>query len=262
VSVKIRFPKPPKIKAAFIVLAAISVGFFALTGCNTLVNEQVQDGIKSNLPKVIGPADSWDVNVSGNPGTILKGRIPGVIIHGVNVQASPTLTLQSIDIDAKNIRFNTRSHAVSSIDSIMFAGVMNQKQLDTYLSATAPSLPGHPKDLKIELRQNDLQISFKYGISKVNIPVKVDGRLAVSKSGDEKIDFIPSGASIAKASIPKKLLEYAVKKINPVVDLTSMPFPLHLTEIKIDNHQILLAGSASLSPAALEAAQKQLSNGK
>lgn len=254
--------KPIRFKIAALFITVAAAAFFGLPGCDTLVNDQVGSGIKTNLVKVIGPADSWDVKVTGNPGTILKGRIPGVDIHGANVQAAPSLTLQSLDIDANNIHFNTRSHDVSSIDSLRFGGVMNQSQLDSYLKASASSLPGHPKDLKIELRQNDLKVSFKYNVAKIGVPVTVDGALAISAKGDDKIDFIPSKASVAKAPIPKKLLDLAVKKINPVVDLATMPFPLHLSEIKIDNSQIFIAGFAFLPPSAIDAARKQFANAK
>jgi hypothetical protein len=200
--------------------------------------------------------------VSGNQGTILGGRVPEVAVHGVNVQVSPQLTMSSLDIDAKNIRVDVLKKSLKSIDSLTFRGVLSQADLDRYLRLTANDDQDRPKQLGIRLRQQDLLFSFKYETLGVSVPVKVAGRMYVNPTTDNKIDLHPTSAAVAKISVPRKVLEYQMRSVNPVVDLGTMKFPVHLSNIRVDKQQLVFSGRADVPASAIAAAQEQLANAK
>ena len=246
---------PRQFTTALVLVAALILG-----GCGAPVNRSVGDGIKAALPGVVGTADSWDVDVTGNPGTIIGGHIPGVIVHGVNVHVSPQMTMAHLDITATDVYVDVRKRELKRIGSLTFAGVLTQEELDSYLRATAPTSKGRPDDFKITLNDHDLSLSFSQKIASFHIPVKVAGRLNVSRHGDDKIDFMPSKLAIASVPIPKKLIDYAADAINPAIDLSSLSFPVHLDNIHVSGQRVMFSGGAEIPKSAFEAAQQQVSN--
>jgi hypothetical protein len=222
----------------------------------------VADGIKAALPQVVGPADEWDVDVTGNPGTIIRGRIPGVIIHGVNVHVSPEVTMVQLDIKATNVSVDIRRRALKNIEALTFAGIMTQQELDSYLAATAASSKGRPDDFMVRLNQHDLTMSFSKKVTAFHIPVSLAGRLAVSRHGDNKIDFLPSNLKVARLPIPERIVKYVADAINPAIDLSDMSFPVHLANIHVDSQRIMLSGEARIPKSAFQAAQQQATNAR
>jgi hypothetical protein len=243
-------------------LALVLLAALILPGCTGPVKHSVGNGIKAALPQVVGEADEWDVDVTGNPGTIVRGRIPGVLIHGVNVHVSPQITMEQLDIKASNVSVDVRRRVLKSIDSLTFSGVLSQAELDSYLAATAATASGRPDSLKITLNQRDLTMSFAEKMSRLSIPVNVAGRVAVSRHGDNKIDFLPSKLQVARLPIPNKVVEYAARSMNPVVDLSNLSFPVHLANIHIHSGRMMFSGAAEIPESAYRAAQQQASNVK
>lgn len=243
-------------------MSLIAALLVVLAGCGGgPVNRGVANAVKAQLPQVVGPADSWDVDVTGNPGTIIRGRVPCVLIHGVNVRMSPQLTMDTLDITAKDIHVDIAKRELKNIDSLTFCGALNQYELDHYMAATA-SGSKRPDNLQVKLSDADMSVSFAQKLSFVSIPVQVDGRLNVSTAGDNKIDFIPSAISIAKINLPRELVNYSVKAINPAIDLSTMTFPVHLKSIRVTNRRVVFAGSAEIPPAAFAAAKQQTANAR
>jgi len=232
----------------------------ALPGCSGPVNHSVADGIKAALPQVVGPADEWDVDVTGNPGTIIRGRIPGVHIHGVNVHVSPQVTMAQLDVNATNVCVDIRRRTLKKIDSLTFSGIMTQSELDDYLASTAATTQGRPDDFKVRLNQHDLTMSFSKKVTSFRIPVNIAGRLAVSRHGDNKIDFLPSNLKVARLPIPERIVKYVADAINPAIDLSDMSFPVHLANIHVDSQRIMLSGEARIPKSAFQAAQQQATN--
>lgn len=245
----------------FLALSLACAIAVAATGCAGPVNHSVADGIKSALPQVIGPAQEWDVAVTGNPGTIIRGRIPGVVIHGRDVQASPQITIASLDIKAADVVVDVRRRALKSIGSLTFAGVLTQPNLNDYLAATAPAAHGRPDNLAITLNDHDLLLSFDQKVSSFKIPVRVAGGLAVSSKGDDKIDFEPTNLKVASLPIPRSIVLYAARAINPAIDLSSLSFRVHLAGIRVDSRRVLFAGAAEVPDSAFRVAQ-QASNAR
>ena len=248
-------PTLPLLVAALIALALVA-------GCGGgPVNHGVANAVKRALPDAVGPADSWDVDVTGNPGTIIQGRVPAVLIHGVNVRMSPQLAMETLDITATDVRVDIRKRELKSIDSLTFVGTMTQDQVDQYLAATASSSK-RPSGFAVKIGDADMGVAFKEKLSFVTIPIEVAGHLAVSSAGPDKVDFVPSKMSVASLNIPRQIVDIAVKQINPTIDLSEISIPVSLKNIHIANHCIVFAGSAQIPKSAFEIAKRQTADAR
>ncbi|HEY3333152.1 MAG TPA: DUF2993 domain-containing protein [Capsulimonadaceae bacterium] len=226
------------------------------------MTHKIADGVKAALPEVIGPADSWEVTVGGNQGTIIGGRVPSVVIHGVNAHVTPEMTMTTLDIDARDISVDLRKRTVKSIGSVTFQGTLNQAQLDRYLRLTDGADPNRPRQLSVGLRRNDLLIGFRYAKYGVSVPVSVAGRLSISRAGSDKIDLNPTRTAVAKVPIPSSVVDYEMKQVNPVIDLSTMKFPVTLRDIHVADGQMVFAGKTEITPDAIKVAQQQAENAK
>ena len=224
------------------------------TGCGVNIRHKVGDAIVAALPKVIGPADSYSVDVDGATDSMLRGHIPEVRIHGTNVRLAPEIQMATLDIDAQQIAVDTSTKQLKSIKSLTFSGTMNQAQVDRYINLTDD--PNRPPDLAIRLYDHDLRAKFRYKELGLALPVTVAGRLALDRGNDAMIDFIPSSAIAAKMHVPHRVLMYAVKSVNPVIDLTGISFPVRLRQVGISSHIATFSGSAQLPPSALAEGRK------
>jgi len=77
--------------------------------------------------------------------------------------------------------------------------------------------------------------------------VRVDGSLAPSASGSDKLNFVPSGGDIGPVPIPHKLIDIAMNRINPVLDLSNLKFPIKLSSAKAVNGTLVVEGTTTLA---------------
>lgn len=244
----------------WIIIALATVVFAG--GCGKMATHKIADGIKTALPTVVGPADSWDVTVTGNEGTIIGGRIPSVSIRGVNVHVTPQMTMAALDIDAKDIAIDVRQRTVKSVGSLAFEGHISQSGLDRYMALNAANNPNGVKDPRIDLRRDDLLLKFKHVEMGVGIPVSVAGRVYVNRASDSKIDFHATSASVARIGIPRAVYNYEIDKLNPVIDLSTMALPIHLKNIHVQDKEIVFSGTTEITKAAIDEAKRQADNAK
>ena len=81
------------------------------------------------------------------------------------------------------------------------------------------------------------------------VPMDVEGRPMLR--GPTAIDFAASRVAVLRLGLPEFAVRRMEARINPLIDLTTMPLPLHLTTVEIEGDRAVIAGTASLKPAQL-----------
>ena len=128
-------------------LAALTLGAVLLSGCGSLSPQTVAaHKIADTLPQTLGPARHYDVQVEGNSFALARGRAHRVRIHGDDVQAAPNATLDTLDIAAQDVSFDTRAKRLDHVGTVEFTGTMGQGHLAQYLAQ-------HRPDFTVTLRE-------------------------------------------------------------------------------------------------------------
>jgi len=165
-----------------------------------------------------------------------------VRIHGKDVELAPSLTVNKLDVDAHDVSFDKEARKVENASHVDVTATVGQLHLDQYLVAKKPEITG----LAVQIRWADLEASVPVSAFGMTTTVRVDGSLAPSASGPDKLDFIPSGADIGPVPIPHKLIDIAMNRINPVLDLSTMKFPVNLSSAKAVNGMLVVEGTTTL----------------
>ena len=226
----------------FSALAALAVGA-ALWGCGHPVQETAAHKIADALPSVLGPADHYDVQVDGDPFALARGRARGVHIQGQEVKFSPRLTLDTLNADAADVSFDTKTRRLSHVGATRFTATMSQEHLASYLNQSKPLLPG----LVVTLGPSDVQAHVPVTFLGLHTVAALEGAFVPNADDPSRLDFVTRGAQIGAVPLPAGLVNLAVDQINPVVSLDGLKAPLTITRAGIENGRLTLQGSADLN---------------
>ena len=221
-------------------LPAISA--LVLVGCGDSPDVIAAHKIADAMPDMIGPAKHYDVDVDAGAMSLARGHAHRVQIHGKDVQLSPGLIVNKLDVDAHDVSFDKETRQVEHASHVDVNGTIGQLHLDRYLAASKPGING----LAVQIRWTDLEATVPVSALGMSTTVRVDGVLVPSRFGADKLDFVPSGADIGPVPIPHKLIDIAMNRINPVLDLSGLKFPVQVSSARAVNGQLVVEGTTTL----------------
>ena len=230
---------PPR---TFSRLAALAAGA-ALWGCGHPVQETAAHKIADALPSVLGPAAHYDVQVDGDPFALARGRARGVHIQGLDVQVSPKITLDTLNADAEDISFDTKTRRLSHVGVTRFTATMDQAHLTAYLAQSKPLLPG----LVVTLQDSDVEARVPVTFLGLHTTAALAGTFAPNADDPSRLDFVTRGAQIGVVPLPAGLVRLAVDTLNPVISLTGLKAPLTITGSGVEHGRLVLQGTADLN---------------
>ncbi|MDX1933918.1 MAG: DUF2993 domain-containing protein [Capsulimonadales bacterium] len=214
--------------------AGIAVLVLFAAGCTRRVEQEAEKQFKAALPEYVGPAERYDVRVrSDSAGAVMRGRLRQVRVDGRKVQVEPTLTLDRLTLDFEEVSLDTRARRLQSIGRATFECRIHAPVLQEYVRRQHPEIP----DLGIALRADSLFITarpdalglvekpFQLDLpGKLPVTITVEGKL--TPSGPTQLNFSPEKAGVSIVPIPRFALEFLAKRLNPVVNLSTMKVPI------------------------------------
>ena len=223
-------------------IALIPAAIVFAAGCGHPVQETAAHKIADALPRVLGPASHYDVQVDGDPFALTRGRARAVHIQGQDVQLSPSLTLNTLSVDAQDVSFDTSTRRLSSIGATAFSASLGQENLDRYLARYKSRLPG----LVLTLGPNSVEARVPVSALGLTTTAALSGSLQPDINDPSKLDFVSDGAQVGFVPVPAGLVNLALSSLNPVVDLSHLKVPLTVTNAGISDSRLQLSGVADL----------------
>ena len=219
--------------------------FLALSfcGCGHPVQETAAHKIADRLPSVLGPAAHYDVQVDGDPFALARGRARAVHVQGVGVQISPTLTLDTLNADVRDVSFDTKTRRLSHLGETTFTASLGQDNLSRYLAQFKPRLPG----LIVTLLPDSVEAQIPVSALGLHTTAALSGSFRPDSADPSRLDFAADGAQIGPVPLPASLVNLALDSVNPLVDLSDLRVPLTVTDAKVQNRRLVLSGTADLS---------------
>lgn len=230
---------PPRTLSLLTALAAGAIFW----GCGHPVQETAAHKIADALPLVLGPAARYDVQVDGDPFALARGRARGVHIQGQDVQLSPKITLDTLNADAADVSFDTKTRRLSHVGTTRFTATMDQGHLTSYLAQSKPLLPG----LVVTLRPSDVEARVPVTFLGLHTTAALSGTFAPNAADPSRLDFVTHGAQVGSVPLPAGLVNLALDALNPVISLAGLKAPLTITGAGVENGRLTLQGSADLN---------------
>ena len=224
-------------------IGLLLVGSTLACGCGHPVQETAAHKIADVLPSVIGPAAHYDVQVDGDPLALARGRARAVHIQGQEVQIAPSLTLDTLHADAKDVTFSLETRRLENIGSTSFTATLGQTNFAAYLARTKPLLPG----LVVALGESDIQVRVPVVFLGMQTTAALSGTLNPSEAESGKLDFQTDSARLGTIPLPSALVNLALGQINPLVDLTHLRVPLNVSHAGVIQSRLTLDGAADLN---------------
>lgn len=220
----------------FAILAAL------LSGCaSSIIRPTVENAIRDSLPGYIGPAKSYDVHTSGSAGEMIGGKLDCLKIEGDDVQVAPDLTISKLFVEMNDVKVDTDTRALKSVGSSAIRAIVSESAVNRYIQATRGS-----SDLTVKLDDGKIVAQFRPSVAGLGVPLSITGRLAIS--GEDKINFQADAAALGMMPLPASVINRGLDRLNPVLDLSTMKFPVLLRTITIHKGTAEITGSAKFSP--------------
>lgn len=195
---------------------------------------QVEQAIERELPRLVGPAQSYAVDVEGLQGTRGAER---VTVTGRRVQPEGAPVLDQVVVILRGVRYNAARRELEAVESANLFARLLATDLSAYLD-TRPGLSAvavrlEPPDAAgVRARPELGQIAVPAGAT-----VETSGRLVAR---GPRVAYEVAEVRAAGVPLPAVAARRLSEAINPVVDLSALPLALQVTEVRMEGAAILL----------------------
>jgi hypothetical protein len=214
---------------------------FALGGCESVQTKAAHE-IANALPRALGPARHYDVQVDGGTFALVRGHAKRIHIVGQDVTVAPNTSLDTLDLDTEGVSFDPRTRRIIHVNQAVFTGTVGQEDLSHYVQTHHLGLPG----LTVRLRDTDAVADVPIHIAGLHTIASVSGTVVPDADTPDHLDFIASAASVGSVPLPAHLVNLALNLVNPVFDLSKLQVPVTVTQAQIVHGQMTLRGTANL----------------
>lgn len=217
-----------------LIVAFIAIGTYFYA--DILVKEKIKESVDKRLQSKIGPAQSYEVGVSGSLIDLIRGKVAGLDIQGNKVKLRNGVTLDDLHVQLKGVKLDPRKAIILAIDKASFEGSLAQNELNNYVRNKHPDI----SDINIALQDGYLTMTARPMMLRYNTIVNAQGTLEISE-GDRLILNFNKVQSAGK-SASESSCAYLEGAVNPVFDTRDMSFHPKLTSVTIVPGAIKLVG--------------------
>jgi hypothetical protein len=215
-----------------------------LAGCTDVVRPTAERGIRNALTSYIGPAKEYKVRIDGSGGAIISGHISHLHIDGTGVSLKQNLIIDAMTVDMDNVRYSPESRRIKSIGNTVFSASLSEDSLNRYI---AGSQKGDSK-LNVKFADGKALVTLAAIVGGIRIPISVAGRPTIE--GTDKVNFVIDNSDVDRLPIPAFLTNKLLEKLNPILDLSKMRFPVTLTDISVRDGVVVISGQAVFKQTA------------
>jgi len=221
-----------------IVLAGVAIGYHY---AGNYARGRVEKSVVELLPGMIGPAQSYQVEVSANTGQLIRKHVRTLTIHGDGVSLPGGIVVDKLEVRLKGVDFDTATSSVKNIDGAEFDASLFEANLNNYLIRTYPDI----EDLKVQLLDGYCDVSARPKFAGVSAMVKAQ---AVFEVGNGKlVNARITKATTAGLPAPAALRRYFEQKINPILNTADFGFDTTLKAVTVRPGSVTLSGDANLT---------------
>ncbi|MBA3353094.1 MAG: LmeA family phospholipid-binding protein [Blastocatellia bacterium] len=217
-----------------------------LSGCASMTEARVEQRITAELPRVVGPAARYQVNVQGARDNGEIADIRRLHVIGTRVEREKSPVLDRIEVTMSDIVFDRKEKRLLSLGT----ADANVRVLPSDLAAFLDARPGLDNVIVTLYPPYEITIETQFAIAGFALPrvtsAKIRGRLVVNdgKLAMEVVDLRVAGFPVG--TIPTIIVE---RLINPLVDLSAPPAAARVTSVQVMSDSVLLTASNALPPS-------------
>ncbi|MDE2127084.1 MAG: DUF2993 domain-containing protein [Armatimonadetes bacterium] len=234
-----------RVRMSFCAVRAMPAAFalLALAGCTRPINRAAERRIRDLLPQALGPANSYQVHVSGSPFRTASGRLHDVTIDGQDVQLGHGMLLDELDLHLQGVDVDTLHKRLKGIRSASFAATVGATTLDEYFAGENPQ-GADLRNVAVHFAPgNHVVISGDRMVLGVGVPFTVSG--PVRPEGGRRLELDATALRVAGIPLGGVVLGFVKDHFDSAVDLSQLPFGVRITGVATSAGKLTLSGAAS-----------------
>ncbi|MGB9876404.1 MAG: DUF2993 domain-containing protein [bacterium] len=180
--------------------------------------------------------------ISITPKKVLAGKISRLKFEGFDLKYKD-IPIKSVSLYLSDLRFNLPKLLFQRKMQFIGAGkgIVNLVLGEEALNEAAK------EKAKVKLSDGRVELRFNVGYPPLSLPLVINGKL---EGRGDKIFFVQPSGEVFSLPIPQSLLQYAVDRLNPILDISSLiPFtiPIKIRSIEIKEGEINISCEVDLS---------------
>jgi hypothetical protein len=210
-------------------------------GCNP-VEAYVERGIEQELPRVLGPADRYDVDITGLRTS--TGEAERVTVLGERVRPAEAPALYHLALALHGVRYDRDARRLDHVERAHATARVLPADL-------APFLDAHRNvhGAAITLRPPDgATLRFRPELGGLSLPagvaVEMTGRLVAAEG---RVRFDVSEVRAGGVGLGSAVARRLSAEINPVVDLTRTDVALRVTAVRVEPAAVVVEATGDPS---------------
>ncbi len=201
---------------------------------------------------ILGRIDSAEVKMKGfqtetlpikiTPKKVMAGKIKRLKFLGEDIKYK-SIPIKSVSLTLSNLKFNLARLLFSRKMQFVGAG---KGEVNLMLTEEALNEVGKER-AKIQLLDGRIKLSFRVGAPLFSFPIEIYGKL---EGRGKDIYFVEPSGEFLSLPIPQSLLQLAIDKLNPILDISSLiPFtiPVDIKNITIKEKELTVTCNVDLS---------------
>lgn len=212
-----------------------------LAGCGENAQDYAAREIERRAPQIIGPADSYQATVQGVNDT----QAQQVVLVGRNVRPQPNLTIETLTLTLRDVRYQQNPFRVQSVGSSLFSARITDQAVNTYLRAVGRTgrAGSAVRDIQVSFTPSGVNATANYYAGAVVTPVTTFGTLEPVAG---RVNYLPQRLTVAGGALPTDILQQIATQVNPVIDFTGLRFTPNIQRTTITQGAVIIDGTASL----------------
>ena len=212
-------------------MAVLGVTILGVASCTPA--SLVEQGIENELPKYVGPAESYDVEIDGLK--VGSGSASSVIAVGERVKPEGAPVIDRLALDLKGVVYSREQNKLSQVDSAKLTAVIKSYDLADFLESDR-----NVSSAEVILRSPDratLRIQPNLGsfVLPKGITVDVTGQLIGEGT---QLSFEVDEVSAAGLDLSSMVARRLSDLINPLADLADLPVSVEITSVVVAGESI------------------------
>lgn len=222
-----RMPHAP----AFVLLACLAA--CVVSGCGPR-EAQIERAIERELPRIVGPAERYDVDVTG----VRRNReADRVAATGIRVQPAGSPVLDRVEIILLNVVYDPNRGQLVRIGQADGTVRVLDRDIALFLEQNRDL-----QDVQVRLEPpNRAVVSAQPVIPQLQLPpgaarVEVAGTL---RGEGQFIEYSVTQVRAAGLTLPDPAPRLLSDEINPIVDLSGIPVVLQVVAVRVEGNAVI-----------------------
>ena len=211
-----------------LIAAGLAVGLGGCTPANF-----VEQGIERELPKYVGPADSYDVKIDGL--RVRAGSAENVVAVGERVRPEGAPVIESLRLELQDVVYDKAAERLSQVGGAQLTAVIKTPDLVDFLEAYRDV-----REAEVVLRSpNEATIRLRPQIAGLAVPRGVTVDVTGDLIGDNtQLRFEVTEVSAAGIDLSAIAARRLSEVVNPLADLKNLPVEVEITSVMVAGETI------------------------